>query len=100
MSVHRFFCPEIPPDGETVELPPEEARHAARALRVRPGDLVTLLDGRGGLAEARVEGLQPGRRRHAVLCRVVSSDTALPPVHLVRLCVAPPRGREMFGIIR
>lgn len=100
MSVHRFFCPEIPPDGNTVELTEDEARHAVRVLRLRPGATVVLLDGRGHRAEARVEDVQPGRRRDVVLCQVVSSDRPQAPIHSVRLCVAPPRGREVFGIIR
>lgn len=100
MDVHRFFCPSIPSDDETVQLTADEARHAARVLRVRPGDAVALLDGRGRRAEARVEDVRPGRRQDVVLCRIASSARATPPVHRFRLCVAPPRGKEVFGIIR
>ncbi len=37
-----------------VSLPENAARHAARALRLGPGDAVTLFDGRGGEFTARI----------------------------------------------
>jgi 16S rRNA (uracil1498-N3)-methyltransferase len=38
--------------GSRVELDQVESRHLAATLRLRPGDLVTLCDGRGAIAEA------------------------------------------------
>lgn len=41
---HYFFAP----DAATVnELPKEEARHAVRVLRMKPGDIIHLMDGKG-----------------------------------------------------
>ena len=37
-----------------VDLEPAEARHAAGALRLRPGKMVVLADGRGRVAEAEL----------------------------------------------
>jgi 16S rRNA (uracil1498-N3)-methyltransferase len=39
-------------EGDTVDLEPEEARHAASALRLRAGDPVVLVDGAGSVARA------------------------------------------------
>jgi 16S rRNA (uracil1498-N3)-methyltransferase len=47
--------------GRTVELDPDEARHAASALRLRPGDPVTLADGAGSLAAGAIAVLGKGR---------------------------------------
>ena len=48
MTTHRFYCPgEITP-GRILELPPNAAHHAARVLRLEPGDRVTLFNGSGG----------------------------------------------------
>ncbi|MEY4960272.1 MAG: hypothetical protein RL610_451 [Pseudomonadota bacterium] len=48
MKTHRFYCPgEITP-GRILELPPNAAHHAARVLRLEPGDRVTLFNGSGG----------------------------------------------------
>lgn len=43
---------EVPGEGGRVVLDRLESRHLAATLRLRPGDRVTLCDGRGGLAEA------------------------------------------------
>lgn len=44
--MHRFFVqPPITAPGMAVTLSPEESAHAARVLRLRPGEEVRLLDG-------------------------------------------------------
>ncbi len=46
--MHTFFVPDLAPTpGGTLELPREEAEHAVRVLRLRDGDLVHLVDGKG-----------------------------------------------------
>lgn len=50
--MRRFFTDDLGADG--VRLTNDEARHARLALRLKPGDEVTLTDGRGGLRPARV----------------------------------------------
>lgn len=52
MTAPHFFLPDV--GGERLELSGDEARHAARSLRVRPGEHITITDGRGRVAEARV----------------------------------------------
>jgi 16S rRNA (uracil1498-N3)-methyltransferase len=42
--------------GATVSLSPEDSRHALRSLRLRPGQAVTLADGRGWWADGRLAG--------------------------------------------
>jgi 16S rRNA (uracil1498-N3)-methyltransferase len=53
--VHRFIAPELPHEGELVQLPPDEARHAIGVLRLGAGDSIILIDGKGGAALARLE---------------------------------------------
>ncbi|MGC2048214.1 MAG: 16S rRNA (uracil(1498)-N(3))-methyltransferase [Gallionella sp.] len=43
----RFYCPPPIPPGDSFDLPPEAAYHAARVLRLREGDPVQIFDGRG-----------------------------------------------------
>lgn len=45
--------------GGSVDLPPEAAHHAARVLRLEPGDEVVLFDGRGGEWTARIARMKP-----------------------------------------
>jgi 16S rRNA (uracil1498-N3)-methyltransferase len=47
------------PDGDLVRLTGDEGRHAARVRRLRPGEAVTLGDGRGSLADGTVAGVEP-----------------------------------------
>jgi 16S rRNA (uracil1498-N3)-methyltransferase len=49
----RFFL-ATPPQGGSAVLDGDEARHLARVLRARVGDVVTLFDGRGRAWQARV----------------------------------------------
>jgi len=42
--MHLFYTPDI---EHSNELPAEEAAHALRVLRLRPGDQITLTDGKG-----------------------------------------------------
>lgn len=58
----RFFRPDAL-DGDSFFLSGDEARHATRVLRIREGDRVTLMDGRGSTREFSVicagrEGLE------------------------------------------
>lgn len=50
--MHCFYI-EPPVDG-VARLPKEEAKHAAKVLRLRPGDPVCAMDGRGGRWEAEM----------------------------------------------
>lgn len=56
-----FYHPAGFVAGARVSLDAEEARHALGSLRLRPGDPVTLADGRGLLADGRVAAIE---RRH------------------------------------
>lgn len=71
--------------GEEIELPPGEARHASRSLRVESGDRILLFDGEGGEWEAevlRVAGTRvfalPGEPRPAAPRRELVIATAVP----------------------
>ncbi len=54
MNSPRFFCPVPLAAGIAIDLPEGAARHAVRALRLAPGDALTLFDGRGGEYAARI----------------------------------------------
>jgi 16S rRNA (uracil1498-N3)-methyltransferase len=50
----RLYCPTSLHSDELVDLPAAVAHHAARVLRLREGDPVTLFNGEGGESEARL----------------------------------------------
>lgn len=53
--MHCFYIE--PPEGGRATLPPEEARHAAKVLRLKPGDGVCAMDGTGHRWNAEVDGV-------------------------------------------
>lgn len=61
MNLPRFFCPLALSAGVSVDLPESAARHAARVLRLRSGDDLTLFDGRGGEYAARIAQVERDR---------------------------------------
>lgn len=72
--LHRFYIPPGTPSGDVIPLPPEEAHHVRRVLRVRPGEQVALFDGRG--REILGEIALPGKH-DAEVCR--ESERQIPP---------------------
>ncbi len=58
--IPRFHVAAGLQEGAQLELPREAAHHAARVLRLRIGDTVTLFDGTGGEYEAKVSSLARG----------------------------------------
>ncbi len=50
----RLYCPTTLGSDELIDLPAAAAHHAARVLRLREGDPVTLFNGEGGESEARL----------------------------------------------
>lgn len=91
MSLRRFLVQPGELAGETVSLPPEEAAHARKVLRLAVGDQVELIDGEGGRASARLERLD----RQGALCRVLGRQTAVPPVPRLVICPGLAKGPAM-----
>jgi 16S rRNA (uracil1498-N3)-methyltransferase len=60
--VHRFFAPDLREAGELVTLSPDEGAHLTRVLRLRAGDRIVLVDGRGGAGTATIEAVHPDVR--------------------------------------
>ncbi len=56
MTVHRFFVAPDEMAGERFPLPASVAHQVTRVLRLRDGDRLILLDGRGEQATVRLDG--------------------------------------------
>jgi len=94
--VHRFYAPDLAFDRD-VELPEDEAHHLARVLRLKPGDLVAVFDGRGVEAAARVESL---RGKRVVVRAVERKVAAAEPAVALTLAQAILKSDKMDGVIR
>lgn len=81
---------------ETVELSPDESRHAARVLRAREGDEIEILNGRGGVGKATV--VSAGKR--LVTVRIVERKAVAAPRPRIMLVQAVVREQKMDWIVQ
>lgn len=91
----RFY---LPPAAwtETPFLDGDEAKHLAQVLRIQPGATVTVFDGLGNFAEARV--LTVSKQRVDLMLELAESKpTPLPEITLVQ---AIPKGKNMDWIVQ
>jgi 16S rRNA (uracil1498-N3)-methyltransferase len=89
--MHRFHCPDL--DTDLVDLPEEEAHHAASVLRLARGQHVVLVNGRGTYVLAELEDV--GRKQ--VLARVVERrEMPLERAHRIHLAVAPTKQMDRY----
>jgi len=70
----RLLCPSIPTPQQSVQLPPPEADHALKVLRLRDGDEVVAMDGRGHAARARIRVTGGGGARLEFVADAASSS--------------------------
>lgn len=92
----RFFIDDRP-QGELYTLTGENAHHAGRVLRLRPGETLTLCDGAGTDFDCTVEQAE----KDEVVCRVQAvhpSETE--PRQDMTLFMALPKGDKMEFVIQ
>lgn len=92
----RYFSKDLPFAGGLVSLSSDEASHAIRVMRAKVGDSITVFDGVGHEAEAKIESL--GRSECVCMTERAIQVTRMPEVHL-HLGVAlpkPERAKELI----
>lgn len=97
MDLPRFF---LPPDqiAETeVVLRDQDANHAARVLRLRPGDMVFALDGRGLLYQVRLTEVDKRETRGTIVAKQAATGELPVPVTLVQ---GLPKGEKFDWILQ
>ena len=86
--MHRFYAPDI---AQSLELPEPESRHAARVLRLADGDLVEVVDGRGGLHTCRIVSASSKRCALQIVdCRLITPHWG----HEIALAIAPTKNLD------
>lgn len=97
MTLPRFFAPHTKTGDQRIDLPPDEAEHLARVLRLGVGDEVRIFDGRGHEWVARVEMV--GKRR-ATLTLVRPATPREEPRVSITLAPAVLKGESLDEVIR
>ncbi len=87
--MHRFIVTPSALDQATLTLDTGDSHHAAVVLRVKPGEAVLLLDGQGGVADARVVDVS----KRAVQVEVIGRRRVRPRTGEVILVAAVTKGK-------
>ncbi|GAA4385592.1 16S rRNA (uracil(1498)-N(3))-methyltransferase [Hymenobacter koreensis] len=85
---HTFFAPDL--SGSSYTLPEDESKHAVRVLRLREGDAVELLNGRGGVFQAEVAVAEAKRCQ----LRIVGEQQVPRRPYQVHVAVAPTKNLD------
>lgn len=111
IRVESLPDPGSPPADSTLLIEGDEAHHAARVKRLRIGEAVELLDGRGGIAQATVISLgdapaQLGKRHRAahsggpiLKLSIRAIDHVLRPVPALTVFAPIPKGNRADELV-
>ena len=94
----RFYAPAVERTGDSIELPPDEAAHLARVLRLTVGDTVRIFNGRGSEFDGVVETVEGSRVR--VRVGATRDAAAAEPRVSVTLAQAVLKGDKMDDVVR
>lgn len=95
--MHRFYAPDLDPLRSTVALSTDEARHLTRVLRLAPGAIVAVFDGKGREFAARVTS---ARRDQVSLEILEPRETAEESTLAVTLAQAVLKANKMDDVVR
>lgn len=84
--MHVFYTPDLSANNYT--LNEEESRHCSKVLRLDLGDIVHLIDGKGGLYKAEISGIT----KKNVQLKVISKQTEFGKRnHYLHIAIAPTK---------
>jgi len=93
----RFYVPDVDPRGRVARLPPDEANHLTRVLRLGAGDEVAVFDGRGHEFRARVAAAARDTVEVELLDAIVPAPEPRVPLTLVQAVL---KGDKMDDVVR
>jgi 16S rRNA (uracil1498-N3)-methyltransferase len=101
VSAPRFFVAtlEVEP-GSIIRLSAQDSRHALRSLRLRRGDELSVADGRGRIASARLLTERAGGRSEEAQAEVLEVRSAIRPTPSVSVAMAPPKGDRLSWAVQ
>lgn len=94
--MHRFFLPTDRCEGSRIFLSERDSHHAIKVLRMRFGDRLIILDGRGRELLCQVKSTD----NHQLIAQILSEHIIDPLGYSLELVQALTRGRSMDFIIQ
>ncbi len=93
--MYRFYHPGVNDSLNETFLEGSEAFHAIRVLRIKEGDEISLLNGKGGLFLCKCATVS----KNKLTLRIISKKQDPPPVYNIVLIQSIPKGRLIEDII-
>lgn len=94
--MHRFYSPDLAHTASDITLTGDEAHHAVHVLRVRKGDRVSILNGKGD--ELLCDVVEPSKK--SLQLTVVEVQRSPAPHSSVTLIQGIPKGKIIESIIQ
>ncbi|MEX0875878.1 MAG: RsmE family RNA methyltransferase [Phycisphaerales bacterium] len=85
--------------GDRLTVTGEEAHHAAKVKRIREGEAVALLDGRGRMAVGAIAEIAGSKSRPELAVLLESIETVPPVSPVVEVCAALPKGDRLDRMV-
>lgn len=85
--MNLFYIPSLHADAKEITLPEEESKHACRVLRLKNGDQLQLLDGRGGTYTGEIISDHP---KHCTV-RITEVVLEAKPAKEIHIAIAPTK---------
>ncbi|MEM7174458.1 MAG: RsmE family RNA methyltransferase [Chlamydiota bacterium] len=90
MPANRYYLSTPLIAGENHLLDSDEFHHLVHVMRKKAGDLIELVNGRGDLATAEVNTIEP-KAAHITVKTVTQAKPALPPLTLIQALLPLPQ---------
>ena len=97
MTLPRFYVPHLDRNIRQTSLPPDEATHLTRVLRLDAADEISVFDGRGHEFRARVTSTARRKVSIELLEPIASAPEARVPITLVQAIL---KGEKMDAVVR
>jgi 16S rRNA (uracil1498-N3)-methyltransferase len=94
VTAPHFFAEHV--DSDLVGITGDDAHHAVRALRIRPGEEITVSDGHGTVVRARCIDVSSAR----LTAEVIARDHVEQPAPLLVVFPAVPKGGKLETIVQ
>lgn len=92
--MHAIYLPQPDPDAPVIEVRGPERDHAVKSRRLRAGERVLVLDGRGGRMVCDAESVAPSLR-----LRVLERERVEPVAPGVDIWAPPPKGPRAADMV-
>ncbi len=90
--MRRFFI-DIPVlEQEEVTLPPDESKHAAKVLRMTPGEQLEIVNGTGVIFTGEITNNEPKN----VTVKKIKTEKIAPDNYHIHIAIAPTKSNDRF----